>query len=414
MTYDVDRAARVFLEAAAIGRRSPPAWDGDRISTPVYAPQGAYLGRILPGRGFMLAHDLSVFGIRRPLPGVFQKSDVERLNERWDRWLPSLDPADHARAYRHRGVERLLLDDRAVIELLHVSPAVLAAKSLAAAITTYDGIISARANGKANDVVMSKASITTVAQAFSSLFRAGGLPVAGTYTNIPGGAVHTRASVGAWNGLRDPGGSDLKYLLTVGIGSANAIEWGCLIDLLVAAGNIDANNAAAQTVNSTAQTRQYGSTLGAGVMMTFEITTALGATASNLVVTYTDQDNNGGATTPATAMLQSGIVQRLTPVALGNLMELASGDWGVRSVETFDLSAAMGAGVVALNLYFPLSYVPGVIGNTYIERDSTAQIDGLTELVQDGSGVIGCLTWLVQTNTTSTGVFRSFARTCEG
>lgn len=415
MRYDPDRAALVLAQAAQIGQRLPPAWDGDRISTPTFTPEGAYLGRVLPGRGFALAHDLRVFGITRPIPGVYEWSKIQRVREKWDRWLPSLDPDDHARAYRHRGVERLLLDDeRAAIELLSVSPTVLAAKSLVAAITTYDGIINARANGKFNDPVMAKVSITTVAQAFSSIFRVGGLPVAGTYTNIPGGAVHTRASVGAWNGLRDPTGTDKKYLLTIGFGSTVAIDWGILVDLLVAAGNILATTVAAQTVNSVAQTRQYGSTLGAGVMMTFEITTALSATAHNMTVnSYTDQDGNAAQTTGAITGLSGGIVQRLVPIGLGPFMQLASGDFGVRSVEQYTNSAALAAGVFALNLVYPLAYVPGLAANLYIERDSTVQIDGLTELV-NASLVIGCLTWYLQTNAATSGIFRAFARSCEG
>jgi hypothetical protein len=416
MRYDPDRAARVFVEAARMGRHLPPAWDGDRISTPTFTPEGAYLGRVLPGRGFALATDLHAFGITRPIPGVYERSAVERLRERWDQWLPRIEPQDHARAYTHRGVQRLLLDtDRAAIELLSSSPAVLAAKSLAAAITTYDGIINTRANGKANDNVMAKASVTSVAQAFTTLFRATGNPAAGTYSNIPGGAVHTRASVGAWAGLRNPGGSDLKYLLTIGYGSTQAIDWGILVDLLVAAANILATISTAQTVNTTAQTRQYGSTLGAGVNMTFEVTTALSATAHNMTVnSYTDQDGNTAATTGAIAGVSGAIAQRLVPVSLGPFMDLAAGDFGVRSVEQYTNSVALAAGIFALNLVFPLAYIPGIGSNLYIERDSTVQIDGLQQLVEDGGGVIGCLTWFLQTNSTATGIFRAFARTCEG
>jgi hypothetical protein len=187
-----------------------------------------------------------------------------------------------------------------------------------------------------------------------------------------------------------------------------------LVDLLVAAGNINANATGNQTINSTAQTRQYGATLGAGVMMTFDVTTALGATPSNLTVnSYTDQDGNATVTTPAVAMTPSAIVMRLEPPALGPVMELASGDFGVRSVETLAFSAAMGAGVVALNLYFPLAFLPGIGSGVYVERDSTTQIDGITELAQ-ASGVIGCLTLYAQTNTTSTGGTKLFARTVEG
>jgi len=41
------------------------------------------------------------------------------------------------------------------------------------------------------------------------------------------------------------------------------------------------------------------------------------------------------------------------------------------------------------------------------------QIDGLTELDTDGTD-IGALTWYLQTNSTTTGSFRAFARSCMG
>jgi len=392
MMIDVDRIATMLADGARMGRSMPPAWDGARISVPVIGPDGQWIGRILPGRGLSLASDLKYFGITRPIPFVYERSSLERLQDVITRHAPIFS----RRRYYHRGLTRIMDPERG-------------------AITTYDGIINGRANGKANDVTVSKTSITTVAQAFSSLFRAGGLPVAGTYTNIPGGAVHTRASTGAWSiGLSNPG-TDKKYLLTFGFGSASAIDWGILVDLLVCAGNILATTTSAQTVNTTAQTRQYDATLGAGVMMTFEITTALSATAHNMTVnSYTDQDGNAASTTAAETGLSGGIVQRLVPVGLGPFMQLAAGDFGVRSVEQYTNSAALAAGVFALNLYFPLAFVPGVAANLYIERDSTVQIDGLTELVKDGSNVIGCLTMYVQTNGTTSGILKAFMRTVAG
>jgi hypothetical protein len=74
----------------------------------------------------------------------------------------------------------------------------------------------------------------------------------------------------------------------------------------------------------------------------------------------------------------------------------------------------MGAGVMALELYFPLCFVPAVAAAAYIERDSTAQIDGLTELVQSSGNVLGCLGLYTFCGATSTGVITAFLRTCQG
>ncbi len=421
MRFDPDRAARELVAAARWFRRMPPCWAGDRIAQPILHPaSGALLGHALMGTGLLLAGDLAAYGISRPLPHVFERSRVmyghdtvaaltgrlglPPLGDRWYRTLPG----------------RLFCPERAGVQLarwgIPISRTVWSAKQLAAAITTYDGIITARGGANANDAVMSKASITTVAQAFSTLFRCAGLPPAGTYTNIPGGAVHTRASTGAWNGLKDPGGSNKKYLLTFGFGSSSVIDWAILVDLLVAAGNISASITTDQTVNSAAQTRQYGSTLGAGIMAAFEVTTALGTgTGTFALKSYTDQDNNAANVGANVTSVASAIAQRLMPSTANALpwCDLAGNDFGVRSLETFAFSAAHTAGVIALNLVYPLAYLPGVAANLYVERDSTTQIDGLTELV-NASQTIGCVTVFVQTNSTTSGTFKGFARTCEG
>jgi hypothetical protein len=376
--FDVDVLGNTLEYLGAFGRAMPPSWDGARISIPVGTPNDGFIGRILPGRGFYLDSDLKEVGITRRVPRhVFERSPIQ--------WLADM-----------------LGDERG-------------------AITSYDQIVSARGSGLANDMMFSKNSITTVALAWSTLFRAGGTPAAGTYTNIPGGAVHTRASTGAWSqGLTNPTSGRKKYLLTFGHTSASQIQYVLLVDLLVACGNINANATGNQTVNSTALTRQHqpthGATAGAGVMMIFDITTALGGTAANLTVnSYTDQDGNAAATTAAAAMTQSGITHRLQPASnLTPLFDLASGDYGVRSVETVVMSAAMGAGVIALNLYFPLMMMPGIAANVFIERDSTVQVDGISELAKDGSNVIGCLTAYACPNTTASGVYVGFMRSCEG
>lgn len=276
-------------------------------------------------------------------------------------------------------------------------------------ITTWDGVLNARANGKANDFLGYKASQTTVAASWSSFFRSGGVPSAGAYTNIPGGAAHNRASAGAFP-LINPTSPDKKYLLVPGGNHITGTNIVMLIDLLVAAGNINANLTGAQTVNTVALTRY---TDGLGVMMILEVTTALGATASNITIAYTDESGNA-STTAAIAMTTSCIVYRLQPVAGGAMIPLANGDFGVRSVQTVTFSAAMLAGVVAILLYKPLWLFP-TLGATYWVEPSTPQmLSGFTELVTEAGGNVGCLTFVVLASTTSTGVQTYMLRTCMG
>jgi len=281
------------------------------------------------------------------------------------------------------------------------------------AITTYDGIINARAGGNADDYGGVKLSQGAVANQWSSFFRSGGQPGAGSYTNIPGGAVHNRASAGAWP-LKNPSGADKKYLLTLGVNHGTGTNIVLLIDLLVAAGNINANATGNQTVNSTALTR-YSGTAAAGNMIILEVTTGLGVTASNFNVnSYTNEAGTTGRATGNNAMTTSCITYRLQPTTGSYLIPLQADDLGVRSVETVVFSAAMGAGVVAILIFRPLMFIPTIATTTYVERDSTLQVDGLTELVLGSDSEVGCLTFLILTGSNATGVQTYFIRTCSG
>jgi hypothetical protein len=220
-----------------------------------------------------------------------------------------------------------------------------------------------------------------------------------------------KTNVGALSlGLTNPT-SGTDYLLTFGMVSAQQINMVMLVDLLVCAGNISATSAVAQTITSVALTRY---TTGAGVNMTFEVTTQLGASASSITVSYTNQAGTAGQSTGAIAMTTSCIVQRLQPAAIGPMITLQSGDSGVRAVATVTLSATMAAGVFALNIYKPLLFMPGVVANVYAERDTTTTIDGLMQLPVDSTPNIGCLAAYLLPNTTTTGVKTQTIRTCWG
>ena len=371
---DVDTLAEHLARAGALAHSMPPAWEGAGVSEPFHGLDKFFdasetpVGHVLDGKGLLVGCDLKALGITKPIPHVYEKSLFSRLRD-------------------------TLHDDRA-------------------AITTYDGIIAARASGQAYDMMVSKLTTTTVANQWSSIFRAGGVPAGvGTYANIPGGAALDCTNAGALNlGMPNISGSNLEYLLTFGAISIQQINMFLLVDLLVAAGNILATVNTSQTVNSTALTRY---TSGAGVYMTFDVTTALGSTASNLTATYTNQAGAGSKSTGAQALNASAIVQRLQPVVLGPQISLAAGDYGVQSVQSVVMSAANSAGVLAVNLYKPLVFMPGIVAAIYAERDSTTTVDGLVQIAT-AAGVCGCLAAYVLTNTTSTGITIICLRSCFG
>lgn len=401
--FDVDVVAAEIARVAHMAKHMPPAWDGAKVAHGFTGTQGENLGRVLPGRGIALASDLKSLGITKPIPYVFEKSLAMR----------AIDACG--------GRERLAMSAAAVLASLKLGALgmadALSGLPLAiGAITNYDGIINGRANGMGQDVTMYASSQTSVATQWHSIIRSTTKFPAGTFApaNIPGGTATNRATTGSLSiGLSNPSGTDVKYLITVGFTSSSSINMLVLADILVAAGNINANSNTSQTVNTTALTR-YTGTAAAGNLLTFEVTTALGATASNLTVTYTNSGGTNTRSTGAQAMTTSAIVGRLQPTTMGPYTPLQAGDFGVRSVESLIFSAAMGAGVMNLYIYRPLHFLPGVGSNVYVERDSTVQIDGLTELVKGSDSELGFLTLFVLPQGTSTGNFTAFLRTVAG
>ena len=279
-------------------------------------------------------------------------------------------------------------------------------------ITNYDGIISARASGNDDDSVFVKTTATGgVSGAWYSMLRSAGLPASIAPANIPGGSVMNRTYTGASPLLNPASGS--KYLLTFGVSvpSITGFSAVLLADILVAAANISATVITAQTVNTAALTR---STNGEGVLMTMAVTTALGATASNVTITYTNSAGVTGRSTGAIAMTASAAANRLQPGPGGFLIPLQAGDTGVRSIQTVTFSASMTAGVLDIYLFQPLVLIPTVGANTFIERDSTVQIDGLTELPVGTDAQVGCLGCFALTGGTTTTTLTGFLRTCNG
>jgi hypothetical protein len=397
MQTNVDLVADKLMQMGSLAKRMPPSWDGAKVTALATGPDGQYFGKMLPGRGLYLAHDLKSLGIRKPLPNVYERSPLFRAVEAMDKF----------------GVTRgMVLDaERAAVQLVSLLNVLSNRLMPSCAVTTYDGIINARGGGKYGDVTGLKNSFTTVATSWSSIYQATGLPAAGAYSATPGTAKD-RSDAGALSlGLTSPTNPDKMYLLTFGLGSSSQINMMILVDLLVAVASLLATSATAQTVNSTALTRY---TTGAGVLATLDITTQLSATAHNITLNkYTNQAGTTLRTTGAQTGLSGGIVQRLDPSG-GPWFALQSGDYGVKSVEEFTCSAALAAGVYALNLFYPLAFCPGVAANGYVERDSTVQIDGAVELVQTSGNVIGCLTGYILTNTTTSGQLLTFLRTATG
>jgi len=328
------------------------------------------------------------------------------------RWIPGFGKMPgrmELRGMNRRTLDALLRDEERFAK--NPRKAMQFALRECGAITTWDGVLNSRANGKADDFCGYKLSQTTVANQWSSFFRSGGTPGAGAPANIPGGTVCNQSVAGAWP-IQKPTSPDKKYLINFGVNHLTGTNIVVLIDLLVGAGNISGSTNSVQTINTSALTRY---TDGKGVMMILAVTTALGSTGANVTISYTGNDSQGsGRSTGAIAMTGSCITYRLQPVAGGFIIPLQSGDIGVKSIQTLQLSASMTAGVMDIYLFKPLLIMPTLATTTYVERSTPGMLGGLIELQQDGSQNTACLTFLVNTSTTSTGVQTYFIQTCSG
>lgn len=359
--HNVDILAHRLAWFGLHAKRLPPLWDLAGISYPLAGPQGEFIGNMLPGKGLLLMEDLKHLGIRKPLPHVFERSLAFRLQD-------------------------LLKSERG-------------------SITTYAGLLAARATYKHGFNGMWVKTLTVTINSWTHHFTDPGTPGAGSYSNIPSGAALSQTTPGAFNaGFAQPTNPDKAYIVSFSLGNlSDDLNLAILIDLLVAAGNIDTNLNTAQTVNTTALTRN---TDGVGVMVFFEATSALSTTASNLQINkYTNQGGTANQSSISNAMVTSAAVPRVPYSTCAPFIALQSGDYGVRSVEEVTFSAAMGGtGKVAIGLCKPLLFVPSLPAGFSAKRDDMSNINGATALALTSGNLIGCLSLLLNTGGGGTAV----------
>ena len=226
-----------------------------------------------------------------------------------------------------------------------------------------------------------------------------GTPIANAWTGTALNAQVPNETTGF--GLYHGGNvsTDIKNLLNMGAVSAVATAVPStlmLVDMCLYYPGISMNSATAQTLVNTNTHTRY--TTGAGLRAGLVIQTSAGATAHNIAISYTNQAGTAGRTLPVTvAGTASAIAPHLTHSGTaannyGAFLPLASGDTGIRSVQTLTLSAASGGGTAALCLYKPLMEIPITTASVYAERDLLNQLPSLP-IIQDGA----CLTWLLFT-----------------
>ena len=208
-------------------------------------------------------------------------------------------------------------------------------------------------------------------------------------------AAPTSATTGAL-GQVDGGSAALVVSAIEAAGLATpAAQWiygtGMLIlaDRLSHQGGLDGTVTTAQTTNlPTAALTRY--TSGDGVWAAVEVYTQVGTTATTVTASYTNQAGTGGQTTQAVAFGAFATASARAAASVG-LLPLASGDTGVRSVESVTVLATTGtAGNFGVTLFKPLALIPLGMNDPYQYDIVRGTLSGGIPEILDGA----CLFWL--------------------
>lgn len=268
-----------------------------------------------------------------------------------------------------------------------------------------DLISEATTGGKRQDWWYYKVGSGAVTGASWSLWELSGFPPAGSAPSaIPGGSVPTNATVGAIPFV-NPGGGDTLHITTIQSQASTAPNTLLMYDRTFHASGVSATSTSAQAVSGTPT--RYATTTSPGVFAFPEVTTTLGATASNLTMQYTDQAGNTAENAPAIAMTTSAAATgRRIPLGsaapFGWFIPLNSADTGLRTITNLTLSASMTAGVFNIVMGKPLAWVPQPVANSMVVMDGINSAFSLVEVLTNA-----CLAFIemkgVGSSTTYTG-----------
>jgi hypothetical protein len=263
--------------------------------------------------------------------------------------------------------------------------------------SSYDQIITALTGGKSQWLTYNKSSITTVANAVYSLWGAGGQPAAGVFGTALTGRTIDKTTTGAIS-YNNPTSPATMHAISMGGGSTVALGSLLLYDRLAEYpinGSVTSGTFSTQPALPARDAN--GATNGEGVLMFAEndITGATSA-AVNLTVTYTNSGGTASRSTGAQAIV-AGAVGRVLRDQIW--VPLQSGDTGVRTIQSYTLSATATSTKISIVLARPLCWLPIMTANAFVERDLVLQMANLPR-IYDGTA----FGLLLMTNTTTSPV----------
>ena len=254
------------------------------------------------------------------------------------------------------------------------------------AIVTLDAAL---AGMRPPDDFLKIGAATVVGRHYSPFYVAGlpGAAVAPT-PGLAGAALTTYAGQIPWTNPASGNSYLARFAAT-----CNVLGTLLLCDRLWHNSGIVVTAATSQTINSVQwpSRDRNGTTNGDNILIGAEVSTVMGAGTPTWTMGYTNQAGTTGRSIVTGAQPATMVPGSFIPI------QLAAGDTGVRSIQTWQQSATMTSGVYHLVAYRILARVPVVLAN------SDAVVDALTGgFVRLYDNTVPFLLWLPATTTAPT------------
>lgn len=255
-------------------------------------------------------------------------------------------------------------------------------------ITTMDGLVAAITSGQR--FVLQKASATTAAGFYYTLWSTGGTPPAGVITigNIVAGIIPTDATLGA-PVINAFTGANTGYLASF---DASAAQAGVvsLYDRIYHAGSFSTTTLHTDTLSGQPALSRVPNSDYSQLELWLEMNAVMGATATTVTVSYQD-----GANAIQTATLDTNLsslpLLRMMPFRLANAT-------GIQKINSVTIGGVLGTGT--FNLVIQRNIVDHTVVSPNIGRPKKNPFDTGLPIVYTDS----CLVLMFNATTTSSGV----------
>jgi hypothetical protein len=244
---------------------------------------------------------------------------------------------------------------------------------------SYDQIINAlTVNNKGQSIgVMKQSFASAVAGRFTTSYVGPTPMVFGTPLTA---TQVTQATVGV-TPFTDPVSPATAHILSAGFSAVSTSGTILIYDLLARYPFNGTVTTGAFTTVALPARDNNGASDGLGVMAMVVNANATAVTGQTLTLNYTNSAGVAGRTSIANAFVGGGIQHRLVMDTPGWFVPLQVGDVGLRSIQSYTLSASATSTQLEIQLVRPLAYLPlSTQTGQYLERDMVLQTPRLPRL----------------------------------